>query len=155
MSAAGISGQRRIRLPVGADTPAEPARASRAPTFKFRGMKGWAWTAEQYLEEIPVLAGLKMNFLMNCYRSMSAGSPGQPWCNEWWKPMPDNRKQAFAAIIRSCREQGIAFCFAMHPQLDSPRPLDLGRAKDVERFYQHYASARTRGALVRRLPRRH
>ena len=143
----GYRQQRRIHLPVGTAAAPKTARPSpRAPTFKFRGMKGWAWTTEQYLEEIPVLAGLKMNFLMNCYRSMSTSSPGQPWCNEWWKPMPEARKQAFAEIIRSCREHGIAFCFAMHPQLDSPRPLDLGRAKDLERFYQHYAWAQEQGA---------
>jgi AraC-like DNA-binding protein len=139
--------QRRVRLPVAAEAaPKSAGPSSRAPAFKFRGMKGWAWTAEQYLEEIPVLAGLKMNFLMNCYRSMSDGSPGQPWCNEWWKPMPDARRNAFAGIIRSCREHGVSFCFAMHPQLDSPRPLDLGRAKDVERFCHHYAWAQEQGA---------
>ena len=86
-----------------------------------------------------------MNFLMNCYRSISASPPGHPWCNEWWKPMPDERKAAFSGIIRSCRENNINFCFAMHPQLDSPRPMDFGRAKDLERFYQHYAWAQVQG----------
>jgi AraC-like DNA-binding protein len=138
--------QRRIQLPVGDRAlPESLAPSSQAPTFKFRGMKGWAWTAEQYREEIPVLAELKMNFLMNCYRSMSPSPPGQPWCNEWWKPMSEARKEAFAGIIRSCRENGVAFCFAMHPQLDSPRPMDFGRAKDLERFYQHYAWAQGQG----------
>ena len=138
--------QRRVRLPASASALPEPSRASRqTPAFTFRGIKGWSWTVEQYLEEIPVLAGLSMNFLMNCYRSMSARPPGQPWCNEWWKPMPEARKNAFARIIRSCREHGIAFCFAMHPQLDSPRPLDFRRGKDLERFYQHYAWAQAQG----------
>ena len=59
--------------------------------------------------------------------------------------MPDERKKAFAGIFRSCREHGIAFCFAMHPQLDSPRPLDFRRAKDLERFYQHYGWAQSQG----------
>ena len=139
--------QRRVRLPVSASSLAEPARASsQAPAFKFRGIKGWSWTMEQYLEEVPILAGLKMNFLMNCYRSMSPSPPGQPWCNEWWKPMPEATKSGFAGLIRSCREHGISFCFAMHPQLDSPRPLDFRRAKDLERFYRHYAWAQDQGA---------
>lgn len=139
--------QRRVRLPVSASALAEPSRASsQVPAFKFRGIKGWSWTVEQYLEEVPVLASLKLNFLMNCYRSMSPSPPGQPWCNEWWKPMPEATKSGFAGVIRSCRENGIAFCFAMHPQLDSPRPLDFRRAKDLERFYQHYAWAQGQGA---------
>lgn len=142
----GYREQRRVRLPVGTEAPPEPARASsRAPAFKFRGIKGWSWTVEQYLEEIPVLASLGMNFLMNCYRSMSPSPPEGRWCNEWWKPMPEARKSGFAGVIRCCRENGIAFCFAMHPQLDSPRPLDLGRDKDLERFYQHYAWAQGQG----------
>jgi AraC-like DNA-binding protein len=138
--------QRRVRLPAIASALPEPSRASpQAPGFKFRGIKGWSWTVEQYLEEIPILASLRMNFLMNCYRSMSPSPPGQPWCNEWWKPMPEARKIGFAGIIRSCRENGIAFCFAMHPQLNSPRPLDFRRAKDLERFCQHYAWAQGQG----------
>ncbi len=138
--------QRRVRLPASASTLAEPSRASsQAPAFKFRGIKGWSWSVAQYLEEVPVLASLKLNFLMNCYRSMSPSPPGQSWCNEWWKPMPEATKSGFAGVIRSCREHGIAFCFAMHPQLDSPRPLDFRRAKDLERFYQHYAWAQSQG----------
>lgn len=140
--------QRRIHLPVSEEGLRESGRASgQAPAFQFRGMKGWAWKPEQYLAEIPVLAELKMNFLMNCYRSISAGPgpAGQPWCNEWWKPLPEALQASFAQIIRSCREHGITFCFAMHPQLDSPRPMELGRAKDVERFYQHYAWAQQQG----------
>jgi AraC-like DNA-binding protein len=134
--------QRRVRLPGSASALPEPARAnSQAPAFRFRGIKWWSWTVGQYLEEIPVLASLKLNFLMNCYRSMSPSPPGQSWCNEWWKPMPEATKSGLAAVIRSCREHGIAFCFAMHPQLDSPRPLDFRRAKDLERLYRHYAWA--------------
>ncbi len=138
--------QRRVRLPAIASALPEPPRGSpQVPGFKFRGIKGWSWAVEQYLEEVPVLASLKLNFLMNCYRSMSPSPPGQHWCNEWWKPMPEARQKAFAGVIRSCGEHGIAFCFAMHPQLDSPRPMDFGRAKDLERFYQHYAWAQDEG----------
>ena len=138
--------QRRVRLPASASALPEPSRASRqTPAFKFRGIKGWSWTMEQYMEEVPVLASLRMNFLMNCYRSMSTSGPGEPVCNEWWKPMSAARKEALAGIIRSCGERDIAFCFDLHPQLDSPRPLDFRRAHDLEMFYQHYAWAQGQG----------
>ena len=138
--------QRRVHLPASVSALTEPSRASqRTPAFKFRGTKGWSWTVEQYEEEIPVLANLRMNFLMNCYRSMSTCELGEPVCNEWWKPMSAARKEALARIIRSCGEHNIAFCFALHPQLDSPRPLDFRRAHDLEMFYQHYAWAQGQG----------
>lgn len=134
--------QRRVRLPDKVQASPESLRAGAyAPGFKFRGMKGWSWTAEQYLDEIPVLSSLKLNFLMNCYRSMSASGPGEPWRNEWWKPMPDSNKRAYARIIGLCREKNITFCFSMHPQLASPRPLKLGNAIDVQALYQNYAWA--------------
>ena len=108
--------------------------------FKFRGAKGYAWTPEQYLEEIPVLAKYRMNFLMNCYLSLfDAG------VNEWWKPMTDARKAAYAKVFRASRENGIHFCFAVHPQFRSPRPLKPSSRENVDRLYQHYAWAQSQG----------
>jgi AraC-like DNA-binding protein/mannose-6-phosphate isomerase-like protein (cupin superfamily) len=137
--------QWRIRLPRVARGFREPASGPQSPGFSLRGMKGWFWTPEQYLEEIEVLASLEMNFLMDCYGSMIISQPGDPWCNEWWTPMKDARKEAYARIIRVCRENKIIFCFALHPQLASPRPLDPGNREDVEAFYQHYAWAQGQG----------
>ncbi len=48
------------------------------PGFAIRGTKGWNWTSEQYLAEIPVLARYKMNFLMNCYTSMFSSARISP-----------------------------------------------------------------------------
>ncbi len=135
--------QHRVKLPVKEDFFA--GHQPETTGFQFRGMKGWSWTPEQYLEEIPVMAGLKMNFLMNCYRSMSVSRPGEPWVNEWWRPMTTERKKMFSKIIRSCGQQGISFCFALHPQLASPRPLEHGNAADFEAFFQHYAWAQSQG----------
>lgn len=135
--------QHRVKLPAKADFFA--GQQPMTSGFQFRGMKGWSWTPEQYLEEIPILASLKMNFLMNCYRSMSVSRPGEPWVNEWWRPLTDERKRKFSKIIRSCGEHGISFCFAMHPQLASPRPLEPGNAADFEAFFQHYAWAQSQG----------
>ena len=66
----------------------EPLPAGKQPGFKFRGIKGWTWTPEQYLSEIPVLVEHKMNFLMNCYASLFAADHWQ-WGqngNRWWEP---------------------------------------------------------------------
>lgn len=100
---------------------------------------------EQYLEEIPTLADLKLNFLMNCYGSMFTSEPGTPWRNEWWLPMTQSRKEAYARIIRSCRDHGhhILLCLPFPVGFAaSPRPdqrFDLGQ------FYQHYAWAQSQG----------
>jgi len=138
--------QHQVRLPAkllpGVDTK---SNGNSTNGFQFRGMKGWSWTPEQYLEEIPVLAALRMNFLMNCYRSMSVSRPGEPWRNEWWRPMPKERKREFAQIIKNCAESGVTFCLALHPQLASSRPLVLGSTRDLEMFFQHYAWAQEQG----------
>jgi AraC-like DNA-binding protein len=138
--------QHQVRLPAKLLPWSDSVAERKAPNgFKFRGMKGWSWMPEQYLEEIPVMAGLGLNFLMNCYRSMSVSRPGEPWRNEWWRPMSRERKQEFARIIRSSVEHGVTFCLALHPQLASSRPLTLGSAKDLELFFQHYAWAQEQG----------
>jgi hypothetical protein len=115
------------------------------PGFKFRGIKGWAWAPEQYLEEIPVLASYKMNFLMNCYLSMFTSTRLGAWTNEWWKPLPNEKKKAYAKVIESCHKYNLQFCFAMHPQLASPRPLNPGSAQDIDLFYQHFEWAQSKG----------
>lgn len=114
------------------------------PGFKIRGSKGWLWTPEQYLQEIPYLKQFKMNFLMNCYGSMfSQQSPR--WVNEWWKPMSEQKKQGFAEVIRQCQANDIIYCFAFHPQFVSPRPLDPTSEDDINTFFQHFAWAQTQG----------
>jgi len=111
-----------------------------APGFKFRGIKGYNWSVEQYMEEIPVLAKYKMNFLMNCYLSLFDGGK-----NEWYKPMPDEKKRAYANLFRACRNNDIIFCFSVHPQFKSAHPLDLTNAADIERYYQHFHWAQEQG----------
>lgn len=138
--------QRQVRLPSKPrPTPASTASTSAPPGFRFRGIKGWFWTAEQYLEEIPVLGDLNLNFLMDCYGSMIGLQPGAKSCNEWWKPMPDTKKDAYSQIIRACHQRNITFCFALHPQLASPRPLDSSSDEDIAQFFQHYAWAQAQG----------
>ena len=60
----------RVELPKEIRPLPEPLPEGQKPGFKIRGIKGLAWTPDQYLKEIPVLAKYKMNFLMNCYLSL-------------------------------------------------------------------------------------
>jgi len=120
------------------------------PGFRIRGIKGWNWTPEQYLAEIPVLARYQMNFLMNCYLSMFSGHP--KWENRWWEPIPEQRRRAYEKVIESCKEHGIEFCFALHPQLASPRPIDPTSAEDFEKLWPQFAWAQSAGAKWFALP---
>jgi len=133
----------RVELPASPQPFPEPLPDGKQPGFKWRGTKGWAWTPEQYLEEIPWLAKFKMNFLMNCYVSMFTSA--HPWKNEWWLPLPDARKTAYAEVIRACQTNGITFCFCMNPQLASERPLNPTNATDLDLLFQHYAWAQNLG----------
>jgi beta-N-acetylglucosaminidase len=117
--------------------PARLTGPDKAALFKIRGTKGWAWTPEQYLAEVPYLAKAKMNFLMNCYTSLFTSI--NPFVNRWWEPLPEDKKKGFEAVVRACRENGIEFCFAVHPGLFSERPLAPGNARDFEDLWQHYA----------------
>lgn len=144
-------GEFAIRLPVRADSFLERAAAGERPSgFALRGTKGWGWTPEQYLAEIPVLARYRMNFLMNCYSSLFSQPPDPSgkttgWKNEWWLPLPAAKKRAYEKVFRACRDSGITFCFAIHPQLASPRPLDPTSDADFETLWPHYAWAQGQG----------
>jgi hypothetical protein len=104
--------------------------------FRIRGTKGWAWTPEQYLSEIPWLSRFGINFLMNGYTSMFTDAVRR--INRWWEPIPGEKKRAFEEIARQCRLNGIEFCFAFHPQLYSERPLRLDDEADFEALWLQY-----------------
>ena len=146
------------QLPREKDSFIEKADKGLKPSgFSIRGTKGWSWTPEQYLEEIPVLAKYKMNFLMNCYISMFSQPlpPDSSFVNpkthklntknEWWLPIPESKKRAYEKVFEKAREYGINFCFGIHPQLSSPRPANLSDEKDFEDIWQHYAWAQSKG----------
>ncbi len=111
--------------------------AKTRPAFRLRGTKGWAWTPEQYLAEVPYLAKAKLNFLMNCYTSMFSSL--DPFINKWWEPLPEAKKKGFEKVVRACQKAGIHFCFSMHPQLFSERPLDPNNPEDFENLWRHYS----------------
>jgi hypothetical protein len=106
------------------------------PKFKLIGTKGWAWTWDQYLAEIPVLARYGMNFFMSCYTSVFADT--EKFINRWWEPLPPETKRGIAAVAAACREKGLAFCYAMHPGLFTERPLRYDNDEDFEALWPHY-----------------
>lgn len=127
-----------VRLPAAARPFPEPLAGGRTlPGFRLRGTKGWAWTPEQYLAEIPFLVRVKMNFLMNCYISLFTDP--ERLVNRWWEPLPEAKKRAFEAVARSCREHGITFCFAVHPGLNSERPFRYDSPEDFAALWRHFA----------------
>lgn len=129
-----------FEIEIPSKSEAFPARLPKdrgRPAFQLRGTKGWAWTPDQYLAEIPYLIKVRMNFLMNCYTSMFSSL--DPFINRWWEPLPEVQKSAFEKVVRACQEKGISFCFSMHPQLFSERPMNPEGAEDFECLWQHYA----------------
>lgn len=138
----GIEEDFRVDLPADIAAYPEPLPAGAEPGFKIRGTKGWMWTPEQYLAEIPVLKQYKMNFLMNCYTSMCDVEHyawGNPECNRWWEPLPEAKKKAYEKVARECLKAGVNFCFSMNPNLCSKRFVSSKSPEDINVLYQHYA----------------
>ncbi|MGD0782480.1 MAG: beta-N-acetylglucosaminidase domain-containing protein [Candidatus Aminicenantales bacterium] len=113
------------------------------PGFKLRGTKGWAWTWDQYLAEIPTLIQAKMNFLMSCYTCVFTDK--DKFDNRWWEPFSDQTKDGIGRLARACRESGITFCFSFHPALFTTRPLRTDSDKDFEDMWNHYAWVQSLG----------
>lgn len=124
-------------FPEGSDRPGAK------PGFAIRGMKGWAWSPEQYLAEIPVMASCRMNFLMNCYSSLwQLGEHGE-WVsnrkmNFWYRPLSEARKRSFEQVVASARRHGIEFCFSINPNLHSDRPFNYASPQDFELLWKYY-----------------
>ena len=137
-----------IKLPRAMQPLPHPLHRGEVPGFKIRGTKGWMWSVEQYLSEIPVLVKYKMNFLMNCYGSL-ADIEHYPWgspdCNRWWEPLPEEKKAGYTKIIQACKAQKITFCFSMNPNISTRRILDYAKSTDVELLWQHYEWAQSQG----------
>lgn len=127
-----------------------PSASPDTAGFKLRGIKGWGWDTEQYLKEIPFLAKYKMNFLMNCYLSFDDVKNSE-WhklfadndkrlqnCNNWWKPIPAEKKKSFEEIVKKCKENGINFCFSMNPNLFSAHCIKYNSDTDFVNLCKHF-----------------
>jgi hypothetical protein len=139
----GIQTNFHITLPAAQREFPEPLPAGGQPGFKLRGTKGWAWTPEQYLAEIPFIARYKMDFLMNCYISMFDTEHHGKWtggeANRWWETFPAEKKAAYEKVVRSAQAHGLQFCFSMNPNLFSKRLVNDDSSDGVDLLYQHYA----------------
>jgi len=131
-----------------------PREQGKKSGFSIRGIKGYNWTPEQYLEEIPFLAKYKANFMMNCYLSMFSvkekpfykyGNFIDSIENTWRLPIPDEKKKKFEMVFEECRNNGINYCFSMHPQLFADNPLDPGSEDDFQLLLRHYLWAQQKG----------
>jgi len=120
-----------------------PLAAGEEPGFVLRGTKGWAWTWDQYLAEVPVLARHKMNFLMSCYTSVFTDTV--KFVNNWWGPLPEKTLVGIGAVAKACREAGLTFCFSFHPALFSDRPLRCDSDADFEAMWLNYAAVQALG----------
>ncbi len=131
----------RFELPKTKRAFPEPLPAGAMPGFAVRGIKGWLWRPEQYLQEIPWLARCRMNFLMNCYGSMcdiEHYAWGDPRVNRWWEPLPEPKKRAFERVVAACHKAGIAYCFSMNPNFCTNRPVRYDAPDDVALLWQHF-----------------
>ncbi|HMA53485.1 MAG TPA: beta-N-acetylglucosaminidase domain-containing protein [Acidobacteriota bacterium] len=113
------------------------------PGFVLRGTKGWAWTWDQYLAEIPYLARYKMNFLMSCYTSVFTDPV--KFVNRWWEPLPQATLAGIGKVAAACRDAGITYCFSFHPALFSDRPLRYDSDEDFDEMWRNYASVQALG----------
>ena len=111
--------------------------------FKLKGMKGYGWTPEICLEEIPTLKEFGLNFFAPCYSSFFAEHNVEVFeelngYNLWWEPLTDDLKVRWAKVVEECDQNDIIFCFGMNPMLYSPRPLDPAKEEDFEALLAKY-----------------
>jgi hypothetical protein len=133
----------QVILPAAKRQFPEPLPEGAKPGFKLRGTKGWAWTPDQYLAEIPFLAQYKLNFLMNCYISMFDIEHHDKWydgdANRWWEDLPPEKKAAYEKVVHSAREHGLQFCFSMNPNLFSKRTINEESPESIDLLFKHFA----------------
>ena len=111
--------------------------------FVLKGMKGYGWTPEICLEEVPVMKELGMNFFAPCYSSFWEENNVETFeelngYNHWWKPLDDDLQARWKMVIDACKDNGIHFCFGINPMLFSPRPLDPSSEEDFEALLAKY-----------------
>lgn len=141
---AGILRPFHVTLPQHIEAlPFASDRLGSHPAFSIRGIKGWAWSPEQYLAEIPVMARYRLNFLMNDYGSLWELGPHGTWAtdrnmNFWYRTLPPKVKAAFENIIHECQKHEITFCFSINPNLKSDRSFDYDSKEDLDALWQHY-----------------
>ena len=118
-----------------------PGAARLRRVFGLRGIKGWAWRPEQYLETIPHLRPLGFTFLANCYASMTDIEHvrwGVQGGNRWWEPLPHDKRRAYETVVRETHAQGLEFWFSMNPNLFADRIARSSDPEAIEALWRHY-----------------
>jgi hypothetical protein len=123
-----------VKLPGVKKEIPEPLKNGEKPGFSLRGTKGWNWTPEQTLKEIPYFKKFRFNFYMNCYTSMF----DFPNRNEWWKPLPPKLISGYEEIVKQCRANGIEFCFSLNPNFMADKEFNYDDREHIEIIWAHY-----------------
>ena len=123
-----------------------PLRPGDSPGFPLRGTKGWRWTTEQYLAEIPILATYGGNYLMNAALRVQ---PLPRVHNEWWRPLGAGAGGLIRVIELPSSHHLLLRC----PQFASPRPLAPRATLTSISCGNTTLGSAARGALVQPLPR--
>ncbi|QRX62684.1 beta-N-acetylglucosaminidase domain-containing protein [Dysgonomonadaceae bacterium zrk40] len=106
--------------------------------FTIRGTKGFFWSPEQYISEIPTLKSYGMNFLATCYGSFFRDYKFEIGTNDWWVPFNPEQEKEWKEVIEESKKHNINFCFGMNPMLYSARPLDTENEEDFETLLSRY-----------------
>jgi len=123
-----------VTLPAVKKEIPEPLKDGEKPGFSLRGTKGWNWTVEQTLKEIPFFKKFRFNFYMNCYTSMF----DYPNPNEWWKPLSPNLIAGYEEIVKACKANGIEFCFSLNPNFMAEKEFNYDNKEHIEILWAHY-----------------
>lgn len=107
-------------------------------SLKINGTKGFFWTPEQYISEIPVLASYGMNFLATCYGSFYDDYQFVQGNNNWWRPFNTDLQREWKEVIQKSQEHDIMFCFGMNPMLYSNQPLNTESEDDFNKLLAQY-----------------
>jgi hypothetical protein len=59
--------------------------------------------------------------------------------NTWREGFTMATEKDLRQIVAACRTHGVQFCFAMHPVVRAPRPIDYHSEEDVETLWRRYA----------------
>lgn len=112
--------------------------------FTIRGTKGYDWTPEQCIQEIPYMKEAGMNFFAPCYLSfydehgpLSSMAELNGY-NNWWREFTESQQERWRSVVKECRRNGIQFCFGMNPMLYSDRPLDTSSEDDYRTLLKKY-----------------
>lgn len=127
-----------VDLSVKKDKDLFPKRQVEGKSFNIRGTKGYFWTPEQYISEIPTLKTFGMNFIATCYGTFYRDYKFEKGFNDWWVPFDLKQEEEWKDVIRTSVDYDVMFCFGMNPMLYSSQPLDTESEEDYRKLLARY-----------------